>query len=118
MESALNTQALEVFEGLGFELLEGYGLTEASPVLSVRRPGNRNGAGSVGKALPQVKIKIKDPDANGVGEVLAKGPNVMQGYLDQPEASQVILREGWLHTGDLGYLDQHEQLVLTHVLKK
>ena len=111
--AALNTQALEVFEGLGFELLEGYGLTEAAPVLSVRRPGNRNGAGSVGKALPQVKIKIKDPDANGVGEVLAKGPNVMQGYLDQPEASQAILREGWLHTGDLGYLDQHGQLVLT-----
>ena len=111
--AALNDQALKVFEGLGFELLEGYGLTEAAPVLSVRRPGNRNGAGTVGKALPQVKIKIKAPDENGVGEVLAQGPNVMQGYLDQPEASQEVLKEGWLHTGDLGYLDEHGQLVLT-----
>ncbi len=111
--AALNQQALDVFEGLGFELLEGYGLTEAAPVLSVRRPGDRKGSGSVGKALPQVRIKIKNPDQHGIGEVLAKGPNVMQGYLDQPEASQAVLKEGWLHTGDLGYLDQHGQLVLT-----
>jgi long-chain acyl-CoA synthetase len=111
--AALNQQTLDIFEGLGFELLEGYGLTEAAPVLAVRRPGDRKGSGSVGKALPQVEIKIKDPDAEGIGEVLARGPNVMQGYLDQADATAAVLKDGWLYTGDLGYLDQNQQLVLT-----
>lgn len=111
--AALSDSTLEIFEGLGFELLEGYGLTEAAPVLAVRRPKSKRGAGTVGRPLPGVKIKIKDPDAEGVGEVLARGDNVMLGYLDNPEATSSSLRDGWLHTGDLGSLNQRGELSLS-----
>ena len=111
--AALKQSSLDVFEGLGFELLEGYGLTEAAPVLTVRRPGDRRGGGSVGRALPEVEIKISQPDDQGIGEVIARGPTIMQGYVDRPQATEEVLRDGWLHTGDLGYLDQHGQLILT-----
>lgn len=110
--AALSEPVLNAFEGLGFELLEGYGLTEASPVLSVRRPGDRKGGGSVGKALPGVKIQIINPDKDGVGEVIAKGDNVMAGYLNDPEATDNTVRRGWLHTGDLGKLDKDGRIVL------
>jgi long-chain acyl-CoA synthetase len=111
--AALNNNVLEVFEGLGFDLLEGYGLTEAAPVLSVRRPGSRKGAGSVGRPLPGVKIKIKDPNTEGVGQVIAQADHVMSGYLNQPEATAEVIKEGWLHTGDLGKIDRHGHLVLS-----
>lgn len=110
--AALGEPVLEAFEGLGFELLEGYGLTEAAPVLSVRRPGDRRGGGSVGTSLPGVKIKVVNPDADGVGEVIAQGDNVMSGYLDNPDATASTVRDGWLHTGDLGKLDKDGRLVL------
>jgi long-chain acyl-CoA synthetase len=111
--AALKHDVLDVFEGLGFELLEGYGLTEAAPVLSVRRPGSKHGQGSVGKPLPGVEIRIQDPNEEGIGEVIARGGNVMRGYLDRPEDTAHVLRDGWLYTGDLGYLDEHGQVVLT-----
>ena len=110
--AALSDSTLEIFEGLGFELLEGYGLTEAAPVLAVRRPKSKRGAGTVGRPLPGVKIKIKDPDADGVGEVLAKADNVMAGYLDNQEATDATIRDGWLHTGDLGTLNARGELSL------
>lgn len=110
--AALSEPVLEAFEGLGFELLEGYGLTEAAPVLSVRRPGDRKGGGSVGTSLPGVKIRIVNADQDGVGEVLAQGDNVMAGYLDNPDATASTVRDGWLHTGDLGKLDKNGRLVL------
>ncbi len=110
--AALSEPVLEAFEGLGFELLEGYGLTEAAPVLSVRRPGDRRGGGSVGPSLPGVKIKVINADEDGVGEVLAQGDNVMAGYLDNPDATATTVRDGWLHTGDLGKLDKNGRLVL------
>src|SRR6185436_4224452 len=78
--SALNDKVQRDFQGLGFKILEGYGLTEAYPVFTVTRPENRMLAGTVGRPLPGVQIDIKDPDAAGVGEVLARGPNVMLGY--------------------------------------
>ncbi|MGH9933393.1 MAG: AMP-binding protein, partial [Pyrinomonadaceae bacterium] len=75
--SALSETIQKDFQGLGFTILEGYGLTEASPVLTVTRPENRMLTGSVGRPLPGVEVKIADPDASGVGEVIARGPNVM-----------------------------------------
>ena len=111
--AALSDSTLEVFEGLGFELLEGYGLTEAAPVLAVRRPKSRRGAGTVGRPIPGVQIKIKDPDASGVGEVLARGDNVMAGYLNDAESTSRALRDGWLHTGDLGSLNARGELTLS-----
>jgi long-chain acyl-CoA synthetase len=110
--SALPEEVQKAFHELGFDLTEGYGLTEAAPVLSVTVPENRLRTGSVGPPLPGVEIRIDTPDADGVGEVLAKGPNVMAGYLDDPEATREVLSDGWLRTGDLGRLDEAGHLVL------
>src|SRR6059058_3030832 len=110
--SALNEKVQRDFQGLGFTILEGYGLTEASPVLTVTRPENRMLAGTVGKPLPGVQVEIKDPDASGVGEVVARGPNVMLGYFGNEEATREALVDRWLYTGDLGRLDDEGNLYL------
>ena len=110
--SALNDKVQRDFQGLGFTILEGYGLTEASPVLTVTRPENRMLAGTVGKSLPGVEIRIADPDPSGVGEVIARGPNVMLGYFGNEEATREALVDRWLYTGDLGRLDDEGNLYL------
>jgi long-chain acyl-CoA synthetase len=110
--SALNEKVQRDFQGLGFTILEGYGLTEASPVLTVTRPENRMLAGTVGKSLPGVEIRIAEPDASGVGEVIARGPNVMVGYFGNEEATRQALIDRWLYTGDLGRLDDDGNLYL------
>src|SRR5213079_1072270 len=110
--SALNEKVQRDFQGLGFTILEGYGLTEASPVLTVTRPENRMLAGTVGKPLPGVQVEIKDPNASGVGEVVARGPNVMLGYFGNEEATREALVDRWLYTGDLGRLDDEGNLYL------
>lgn len=110
--SALNEKVQRDFQGLGFTILEGYGLTEASPVLTVTRPENRMLAGTVGKSLPGVEIRIAEPDASGVGEVIARGPNVMVGYFGNEEATRQALVDRWLYTGDLGRLDDDGNLYL------
>jgi long-chain acyl-CoA synthetase len=109
--AALPPDTQKFFSGLGLHLTEGYGLTEAAPVLSVQQASPRAKRGSVGKAIPGVEIKLLDADANGVGEVLARGPNVMLGYANNPEATKAVLDEdGWLHTGDLGKFDRDGRL--------
>ncbi len=110
--SALGEKVQKDFQGLGFTILEGYGLTEASPVLTVTRPENRMLAGTVGKPLPGVEVKIADPDPSGVGQVIARGPNVMLGYYANEEATRDALVERWLYTGDLGKLDDDGNLYL------
>src|SRR5205807_2010375 len=110
--SALPEEVHQAFHELGFDLTEGYGLTEAAPVLAVTLPENRRRSGTVGPAVPGVEIKIEQPDAEGVGEVLARGPNVMAGYLDDPEATAEVLSDGWLRTGDLGKLSEDGHLTL------
>ena len=110
--SALNEKVQRDFQGLGFTILEGYGLTEASPVLTVTRPENRMLAGTVGKSLPGVEIRIAEPDTSGVGEVIARGPNVMLGYYGNEEATKQTLIDRWLYTGDLGRLDDDGNLYL------
>src|SRR5437773_8050355 len=110
--SALNDKVQRDFQGLGFTILEGYGLTEASPVLTVTRPENRMLAGTVGKSLPGVEIRIAEPDPTGVGEVIARGPNVMLGYFGNEEATREALVDRWLYTGDLGRLDDEGNLYL------
>ncbi|HVO19918.1 MAG TPA: AMP-binding protein [Anaeromyxobacter sp.] len=116
--SALDPAVQAAFRELGFDLYQGYGLTEAAPVLAVGRPGEAP-RGSVGPALPGVEIRIAEPDASGVGEVLARGPNVMVGYWGggdrpgaDPERTAEVLQEGWLRTGDLGRLDADGNLTL------
>jgi len=107
------------FEAIGIELLVGYGLTETSPVLTCRRRW-ANRRGSAGQPLPGTAIAVVDPDSRsplpqgGRGLVLAKGPQVMTGYLNKPEAtSKVLDPQGWFDTGDLGYLLADGSLVLS-----
>jgi long-chain acyl-CoA synthetase len=90
-------------------IYEGYGLTETTVSVCCNRPGAKR-AGSVGKPYPQVKLRIADDSGGDVpvgepGEILVKGPNIMQGYLNRPEATAEVLQDGWLHTGDVGYVD-------------
>ena len=110
--SALSEKVQKDLHGLGFTVLEGYGLTESSPVLTVARPGNKLLRGSVGKPLPGVEVKIADPDDNGVGEVLARGQNIMLGYYNNEEATEAVLQDRWLRTGDLGKLDEDGNLYI------
>ncbi|HSL52862.1 MAG TPA: AMP-binding protein, partial [Pyrinomonadaceae bacterium] len=110
--SALSEKIQRDFHGLGFTILEGYGLTEASPVLTVTRPENRMLTGTVGKPLPGVEVRISDPDATGVGEVIARGPNVMLGYYEDEIATRQTLIDRWLYTGDLGRVDDDGNLYL------
>ncbi|MEZ4219302.1 MAG: AMP-binding protein [Polyangiaceae bacterium] len=111
--AALPEKTHHLFSGLGLHLAEGYGLTEAAPVLTVASGGPKARSGHVGKPVPGVEIRIHAPDAAGVGEVLARGPNVMLGYADDEAATrQVIDDDGWLHTGDLGKLDSRGNLVI------
>jgi len=110
--SALSEKIQRDFHGLGFTILEGYGLTEASPVLTVTRPENGMLTGTVGKPLPGVEVRIANPDPSGVGEVVARGPNVMLGYYEDEAATRKSLIERWLYTGDLGRVDDDGNLYL------
>ena len=101
----LDTVLVRDFSALGIRTLQGYGLTECSPLVA----GNSDfyfNAASTGIAIPGVQIKIDNPNEEGVGEILAKGDNVMLGYYNDEEATARVLRGGWFHTGDLGYMDE------------
>jgi long-chain acyl-CoA synthetase len=116
--SALGEPTLKTLRGLGFNLNEGYGLTEASPVLTVTRPDGGSKPGSVGQPLPGIAIRIHDPDRRGVGEVIARGPNVMAGYYGNEKATRATLKDGWLYTGDLGRIDEEGNLYIVGRLKE
>jgi len=116
--SALSESTLKTMRGLGFNLNEGYGLTEAAPVLTVTRPDGRVVPGSVGQPLPGIEVRIDNPDRRGVGEVIARGPNVMAGYFGNEKATEATLRDGWLYTGDLGRLDDEGNLFIVGRLKE
>ena len=110
--SALPDEVHKAFHALGFNLTEGYGLTEAAPVLTVAPIDNKRQPGTVGRALPGIELKIAEADENGIGEVLARGPNVMAGYFEDRDATEAVFEEGWLRTGDLGRLDSESKLYL------
>jgi long-chain acyl-CoA synthetase len=110
--SSLPPEVLKTFYGMGFDFFEGYGLTETSPVLSVTTPKKKPVLGSVGQPLPGVEVKIDSPDASGVGEVIARGRNVMAGYWENPEATAQAIRDDWFYTGDLGRFDQDGNLFI------
>ncbi|MCX5679493.1 MAG: AMP-binding protein [Candidatus Omnitrophica bacterium] len=91
---------------LGFRILQGYGLTETAPVISVNTYSD-NKFGSVGKPMPGVEVMIlKEKSLDVEGEILTRGPHVMKGYFRNPEKTAEVLKNGWFHTGDLGYIDK------------
>ena len=105
----LAPELAERFLDLGLKIIEGYGLSETSPVLTFN-PLSRPRPGSVGLALPSVEIRIIEPDGDGVGQIVARGPNLMMGYERRPEDTAETIRDGWLHTGDMGYMDKDGHL--------
>ncbi len=102
----LNEDIAIAYKTLGFEMLEGFGMTEAAPMITFTRP-NRWKIGSAGEPMPCTELKFED------GEVLARGRNIMKGYYNRPEETAVTLRDGWLHTGDLGHLDKEGFIHIT-----
>lgn len=103
---------LRTWMKLGCNIVEGYGITETAPVLSVNLPGQVR-VGTVGVPLKNVEIEIHEPNAEGIGEIKARGDNVMQGYYNNPEETAKVLVNGWYHTGDLGYFDEAGSLVIS-----
>ena len=99
--AALPPRVCRCFNLMGFDFLQGYGLTETAPVLTANRPDDIK-FGSVGPPLQNVEVKIFEPDKTGIGEIIARGENITPGYRNQPNKTAELLRDGWLHTGDLG----------------
>lgn len=110
--SSLDPQLFHSFARMGFPIYEGYGLTETSPVLTVNPPG-RARVGSVGPPLPNVELEVRNKNPDGVGEIWARGPSVMSGYLDNAESTNAIITDGWIDTGDLGRQDEDGFIHLT-----
>ena len=110
--AAIKPDLVEAFFKLGIKVLQGYGLTECSPLVA----GNNDfyyKAASCGMPIPNVEYKIDNPNDEGVGEIIVKGPNVMLGYYENEEATKNVLKDGWFHTGDLGYVDDEEFLYIS-----
>lgn len=102
--AALDPAIANGFQALGLNLLQGYGITETSPVIAAETPDRRK-AGSVGLPIEGVEVQIKQPNEEGAGEILVKGPNVMLGYYQNEHATREVLTDGWYHTGDLGIIN-------------
>lgn len=108
----MSKDAIKGFLNLGINLLQGYGLTETSPVLAGENDKYKR-LGSVGFPLPGIEIAIDSPNKDGIGEIKAKAPTVMQGYYQNEEATKEVLKDGWFYTGDLGYMDKDGFLFVT-----
>lgn len=112
----LDPEVGQGFAVLGILVIQGYGLTESSPILTANNI-KRNKMGSVGFPLTGIEVKIIDPDEKGYGQIIARGPNVFSGYWQNESETKKMLKDGWLYTGDQGYLDQDGFLFITGRLK-
>jgi len=109
----LDEEIIRTFDSLGITILNGYGITECSPLISANRNEYRK-PGSVGTPILACRVKIDNPDENGEGEICVKGPNVMLGYYNNPEATaEVFDKDGFFHTGDYGKLDDEGWIYIT-----
>lgn len=108
----LDKQTAIKFNEFGIRLVQGYGLTETSPVIASENSFFIR-SGSVGFPMKNVKVEVVNKDENGIGEIRVKGPNVMLGYYEDEERTKEVLKDGWFYTGDLGYLDKDGCLFLT-----
>jgi len=113
--AAISPDLVHKYSLLGFTVLQGYGLTETSPIVAVNRL-TANRLGSVGQILPGVKVMIANSD--GPGEILVSGPNVMRGYYQRPDLTSEVMKDKWLKTGDVGYLDEDGFLFITGRIKE
>ncbi len=113
----LDPAITERFLDLGIRIVEGYGLTETAPVVSFN-PINRIKPGTVGVPLSGIEVKIDSPNSEGVGEIIVRGPNVMQGYDRRPEETAQVILNGWFHTGDLGFIDADGYISITGRVKE
>ncbi len=107
----LDKKIIKGFNNFGVDLIQGYGLTETSPVVTAETDKEKR-PGSIGLPLPNLEVKIENPDEKGVGEITVKGPSVMLGYYENEEATKKCMKDGWFYTGDYGYLDKDNFLYI------
>ncbi|MBP7175543.1 MAG: AMP-binding protein [Thermoclostridium sp.] len=110
--AAIDPQVVQGFQDFGIACVQGYGLTECSPIIALNRNCDFNNA-SAGLPVPNTEIKIHEPNEEGIGEIIAKGPNIMLGYYENEEATREAVVDGWFHTGDLGYMDKEKFVYIT-----
>ena len=112
--AAIDPDILQFFNDIGIIAVQGYGLTECSPMAALNPDVEKDMRNSsVGHVLPGMEVKIINPDSEGIGEICFKGPNVMMGYYNNKEATDEVLIDGWFHTGDLGYVDEQDFVYIT-----
>jgi long-chain acyl-CoA synthetase len=112
--AALRPEIGRLFSAANVKVLAGYGMTEASPFIAVNRPEpGLNKFGTVGLPVPGVEVKIENPSAEGEGEILVKGDNVVSGYFNRPDLNAEVFADGWLHTGDVGKIIHKRFLMIT-----
>jgi len=103
--AAIDPEAIEGFNDFGIKAVQGYGMTEAAPVITAENHREQE-YGSIGRPIEGVEVEIFEPNEEGIGELIARGPNVMHGYFENEEATAETLADGWLHTGDLAYISE------------
>ncbi len=110
--ASIHKKYLKGLDEMGYKVVQGYGLTEFSPIATINPPMN-NKLGSIGKAIGYSDVKIDQPDIHGNGELLVKGPSIMQGYYNLPEKTRSVIEEGWLRTGDIARVDDDGYFYIT-----
>ena len=110
--ASIDPKVIQGYRNFGINLCQGYGLTETSPVVGIETNTNFK-LGSIGKPLPHVQVKIENPNEEGIGELLVKGPSVMLGYYQNEEATKNAIKDGWFHTGDLARIDEEGYIFIS-----
>lgn len=103
--AAIDPAVIEDMQAMGIPMIQGYGMTENAPIIAVNKDRYSKPA-AAGLPMPGTEIKISEPDKDGIGEIICKGPSVMLGYYNNPEETEKTIRDGWLYTGDYGYFDK------------
>lgn len=110
--AAIDPSVINDFLAMGITMLQGYGMTECSPIIALN-PDYRIKAAAAGLPIPGTEVKIFEPDENGIGEIICKSDSVMLGYYEDPEETSKVLKDGWLYTGDYGYIDKDGYVYIT-----